>query len=35
MTNVKKLAQAGILIAIGVVCSTLAIPLGIAKVYPG
>lgn len=34
MTNIKKLAQSGILIALGVICSTLSIPLGIAKVYP-
>lgn len=34
MTNVKKLAQAGIFIAVGVVCSTFSIPAGAAKVFP-
>ena len=34
MSNVKKLTQAGILIAVGVVCSTFYIPLGVAKVFP-
>ncbi len=34
MKEIKKLTQAGILIALGVVCSPLAIPLGLAKVYP-
>ena len=34
MTNIKKLSQAGILIALGVVCSTLFIPVGPAKVFP-
>lgn len=34
MSNSKKLAQAGILIAVGVVCSTFSIPIGAAKVFP-
>ncbi len=34
LANIKKLAQAGTLIALGVVCSSLSIPLGLAKVYP-
>jgi energy coupling factor transporter S component ThiW len=33
MSNSKKLAQAGILIAVGVVCSTFSIPVGAAKVF--
>lgn len=31
---VKKLSLAGILIAVGVVCSTFSIPIGVAKVFP-
>ena len=34
MSNVKKLAQAGIFIAVGVICSTMSIPIGVAKVFP-
>lgn len=34
MTNVKKLTHAGILIALGVICSTFYIPIGVAKVFP-
>jgi len=34
MSNVKKLTQAGIFIAVGVVCSTMSIPIGVAKVFP-
>ena len=34
MTNVKKLTHAGVLIAVGVICSTLYIPIGVAKVFP-
>lgn len=34
MTNIQKLSQAGILIAVGVVCPTLFIPVGPAKVFP-
>lgn len=32
--NIKKIAQSGILIAAGVVCSTFYIPFGIAKCFP-
>ena len=34
MSNVKKITQAGIFIAVGVVCSTFSIPIGAAKVFP-
>ena len=34
MTNVKKTALAGILIALGVVCSAFYIPVGVAKCFP-
>lgn len=34
MSKVKNLTQAGILIAVGVVCSTFYIPVGVAKVFP-
>ncbi|MBZ2174278.1 energy coupling factor transporter S component ThiW [Schnuerera sp. xch1] len=34
MSNIKKLVQAGILIAVGVVCSSFYIPIGLAKVFP-
>lgn len=34
MYKVKNLTQAGILIAVGVVCSTFYIPIGVAKVFP-
>ncbi len=33
-TNVKKLALAGILIAVGVVCSPFYIPVGVSKCFP-
>lgn len=32
--SVKKLSLAGILVAVGVVCSTFSIPIGVAKVFP-
>ena len=32
--NVKKLALAGILVAVGVVCSTFSIPVGASKCAP-
>ena len=32
--TVKKLSLAGILVAVGVVCSTFYIPIGVAKVFP-
>lgn len=32
--SVKKLSLAGILIAVGVICSTVSIPIGIAKIFP-
>ena len=32
--SVKKLSLAGIMIAVGVVCSTFSIPIGVAKVFP-
>lgn len=32
--SVKKLSLAGILIALGVVCSTFYIPIGVSKVFP-
>ncbi len=32
--SVKKLSLAGILVAVGVVCSTLSIPIGVARVFP-
>ncbi|MFV0342977.1 MAG: energy coupling factor transporter S component ThiW [Anaerocolumna sp.] len=32
--SAKKLSVAGILVAIGVVCSTFSIPIGFAKVFP-
>lgn len=32
--QVKKLSLAGVLIALGVVCSTLYIPVGVSKVFP-
>ncbi|MCI9272850.1 MAG: energy coupling factor transporter S component ThiW [Clostridiales bacterium] len=34
MNHVKRLAVAGILIAVGVVCSPLAIPVGASKCFP-
>lgn len=34
MNSVKRLAVAGILVAIGVVCSPLAIPVGASKCFP-
>lgn len=34
MSNVKKLTLAGILIALGVVCSAFYIPVGVAKCFP-
>jgi len=34
MNNVKKLAIAGLLVALGVVCSTFSIPVGAAKCFP-
>lgn len=34
MKNTKKMALAGVLIAVGVVCSPLNIPLGIVKCFP-
>ena len=34
MTNIKKLSLAGILIALGVVCSAFYIPVGVAKCFP-
>ena len=33
-SNVKKLAFAGILIAVGVVCSPLSIPVGASRCFP-
>ncbi|MDD3174717.1 MAG: energy coupling factor transporter S component ThiW [Herbinix sp.] len=32
--SVKKLSLAGILVAVGVVCSTFYIPIGVSKVFP-
>ena len=32
--SVKKLSLAGIMVAVGVVCSTFSIPIGVAKVFP-
>lgn len=32
--SVKKISLAGILIAVGVVCSTFSIPIGVARVFP-
>jgi energy coupling factor transporter S component ThiW len=32
--SVKKLSLAGTLVAVGVVCSTFSIPIGVAKVFP-
>jgi energy coupling factor transporter S component ThiW len=32
--SVKKLSLAGILVAIGVICSTFYIPIGVSKVFP-
>ncbi len=32
--SVKKLSLAGILVAVGVVCSAFSIPIGVAKVFP-
>jgi energy coupling factor transporter S component ThiW len=32
--SVRKLALAGILVAVGVVCSTFYIPIGVSKVFP-
>ena len=32
--SVKKISLAGILVAVGVVCSTFSIPIGVAKVFP-
>lgn len=32
--SVRKLSIAGILVAVGVVCSTFSIPIGVAKVFP-
>lgn len=32
--SVKKLSLAGILVAVGVVCSTFSIPIGVAKIFP-
>ncbi len=34
MLNIKKLTLAGILVAVGVVCSTFYIPIGVAKCFP-
>jgi len=34
MKNVRKLTLAGILIAVGVICSTFYIPIGMAKCFP-
>ena len=34
MNNIKKLAIAGLLVALGVVCSAFAIPVGAAKCFP-
>lgn len=34
MTNVRKLALAGIFVALGVVCSVFYIPIGVSKVFP-
>lgn len=34
MSNTKKLTMAGILIAVGVVCSPFYIPIGVAKAFP-
>ncbi|MCX7658891.1 MAG: energy coupling factor transporter S component ThiW, partial [Oscillospiraceae bacterium] len=34
MSNVKKLTIAGILVAMGVVCSAFYIPIGVAKCFP-
>ncbi|ROR29378.1 energy coupling factor transporter S component ThiW [Mobilisporobacter senegalensis] len=34
MSRVRKLSLAGILIAVGVICSTFFIPIGVAKVFP-
>ncbi len=34
LLDIKKLTRAGILIALGVACSSLSIPIGVAKVYP-
>lgn len=34
MSNIKKLAFAGVFVAIGVVCSTFYIPIGVAKCFP-
>jgi energy coupling factor transporter S component ThiW len=34
MSNIKKLALAGIFVALGVVCSVFYIPIGVAKVFP-
>ncbi len=32
--SVKKLSLAGILVAVGVLCSTVSIPIGVSKVFP-
>lgn len=32
--SVKKLSMAGVLVALGVVCSTFYIPIGVSKVFP-
>lgn len=32
--SVRKLSLAGILVAVGVVCSTFSIPIGVARVFP-
>ncbi len=34
MNSIKKLAVAGLLVALGVVCSTFSIPVGAAKCFP-
>lgn len=34
MSNLKKLTLSGILVAVGVVCSTFYIPIGVAKCFP-
>ena len=34
MSNIKKLALAGIFVAMGVVCSAFYIPIGVAKCFP-